>query len=247
MNYFETFLFVIELLSITSFAISGSITALKKNMDMFGVIILGVVTSIGGGIIRDIVLGINPPKTFTDPSYAIVAALTSLITFIFEYYRYKKKLSPINFHSKFADLCLFWLDTIGIAIFTMIGIATAYEISSEYSAYLLCFVGVITGVGGGLSCDILAGNTPRIFVRHVYACACIAGSVLCVCMWNYAGHIISMICGAALIVILRFFAMKYKWNFPKIKGFEDVSESDKSGDKNTDTQKEEREENLLHK
>lgn len=219
MNYFEIFLFVIEMLSVTSFAISGSITALKKNMDIFGVMVLGLTTSVGGGIIRDIILGINPPKIFFDPSYAIVALITSLVTFLVEYIKRKKNYVLLSTHSHFNELCLFWLDTIGLAIFTMVGISTAYEKSVNYSDYLVCSVGVITGVGGGLTCDILARNTPRLFVKHVYASASIAGSILCVSLWDITGPLAAMILGACLIVLLRFLAMTFKWNFPRVENY----------------------------
>ena len=79
---FDTFVFVIELISITSFGISGAITAIKKNMDVFGVIMVGVTTAIGGGVIRDMLLGIHPPKTFVRPVYALVSASFSLLAFV---------------------------------------------------------------------------------------------------------------------------------------------------------------------
>ena len=225
MNYFDNFVFVMEILSVISFAISGSMTALKKNMDMFGVIVLGVLTATGGGAIRDIVLGTHPPKVFINPTYALIAAATSAVLFLILYYRYKKKMAPLNFHSRVADTILFWFDTLGLAIFTTVGIATAYEISHDYSAFLLCFVGVITGVGGGLICDTLAGNTPRIFVRHIYATACIAGAVVCVLLWVPVGRIAAMICGAVVIVVLRFLARHFEWNYPRIRDFSDGEQS----------------------
>ncbi len=219
MSYFDTFVFWAEIFSVISFAVSGSMTALRKNMDMFGVVMLGMLTATGGGAIRDLVLGIHPPKLFVNPVYALVAAATSAVLFLVLYYRHKKGMAPFNFQSPLADKILFWFDTLGLAIFTTVGIATAYEKSSDYRAFLLCFVGVITGVGGGLICDILAGNTPRIFVKHIYATACLAGSIVCVMLWNCAGRIPAMIAGAAVIGVLRFLAMHFKWNYPRIHGF----------------------------
>lgn len=220
LNHFDLFVFIIELISTTAFAISGSVTAVRKELDMFGVVILGVTTSIGGGIIRDIVLGITPPKTFTNPSYAIVAALTSLVTFIIEY-RHAKKVGGELKTNRAAESLMFWLDTVGIATFTMVGIATAYEISSDFSGYLLCFVGVITGVGGGLLRDIFVGNRPYIFVKHFYACACIIGSIVCILLWDAAGRIAAMLTGSSVIVILRYLAATFRWNMPHVPGYGD--------------------------
>ena len=120
MNYFDTFVFVLEILSVISFAISGSMTALKRNMDMFGVIILGVLTATGGGAIRDIVLGTHPPKMFSNPAYALIAAATSAMLFLLLYYRYKKKMAPVNFHSRVADSILFYTGNASPLIFSFL-------------------------------------------------------------------------------------------------------------------------------
>ncbi|MBE6541503.1 MAG: trimeric intracellular cation channel family protein [Ruminococcaceae bacterium] len=219
LNHFDLFVFIIEIISITSFAVSGSITAIKKGLDTFGVVIVGVTTSIGGGILRDIILGITLPKTFTNPIYAAVAAVISLLTFIIEY-RHAKKLGEEIKSNKFTEAVMFWLDTLGLGIFTMVGVATAYEISNEFSGFLLCFVGVITGVGGGIMRDIFVGNRPYIFVKHFYASTCIIGSIVCIILWNICGRVISMLVGATVIVVLRFFAAKYRWNMPHVPGYD---------------------------
>jgi len=219
MDYFDLFVFIIELISITSFAISGSMAAIKKGMDTFGVVIVAVTTSVGGGIIRDIILGITPPKTFTNPIYAATAAVISLITFLVMY-RYAG-WNRGEMHSKrIFDIILFWLDTIGLGIFTMVGIATAYELSDTWNGFLLCFVGVITGVGGGVMRDIFVGNRPYIFVKHFYASACIIGSIVCICLWGVAGRVVAMLTGAAVVVILRVLAATFRWNMPHVPGFD---------------------------
>lgn len=217
MNYFDMFIFSCEIISIVSFGISGAVTAIKKGMDMFGAITLGVVTSIGGGVIRDMMLGIHPPKTFMRPVYAVVAALSALITFIIEAHHFHKyKNIDLPHTGRFTDEVLFWLDTVGLAVFTMVGIAVAYEQSPDYNAFVLCFVGVITGVGGGIMRDTFTLQLPYIFVKHIYASACIAGSIICVLLWNIAGRYIAMLSGMAVVILLRYFARRYKWNLPRL-------------------------------
>jgi len=217
MSTFDTFFFVIELISITSFGISGALAAIRKKLDTFGVVIIGVITSIGGGIIRDLVLGIHPPKSFQNPIYAIVAAVFALLTYLVEYKHAKKRGGKTNpLRRKITDAVMFWLDTAGLAIFTMVGVATAYELEREYGAFLLCFVGTITGVGGGLLRDTILNNMPYIFVKHFYASACIIGSIVCVVLWDRAGRITAMITGAVVIVILRFLAAHFRWNLPHV-------------------------------
>lgn len=217
MEAFDLFLFVIELISITSFAISGSLTAIKKGMDVFGVVIIGVTTSIGGGVIRDLILGIHPPMSFRDPTSAAVAAVVSLLTFLSEY-RYARSLgegSAVR-QLRIPEVVMFWLDTVGLAIFTMVGVATALEQSQEYSAYLLVFVGTVTGVGGGVLRDTMTCSLPYIFVKHFYATACIIGSIVCVLLWEPAGRIIAMLTGTAVTMVLRFLAAHFRWNLPHI-------------------------------
>ena len=217
METFDTFVFIIEIISITSFGISGAITAIKKHMDVFGVIIVGVTTSIGGGVIRDILLGIHPPMSFNRPVYAIVAATFSLITFCIEYRHAKLHTPGEPFTGRISAQVLFWLDTVGLAMFTMVGVAVAYENSAEYNAFVLIFVGVMTGVGGGILRDLLCQNMPYIFVKHFYASACVVGAVVCVVMWEYTGKIISMLTGAAVTVILRCLAAHFRWNLPRVE------------------------------
>lgn len=211
MDYFSLFTLIAEIIGTVSFSISGAVTAVKKGMDLFGVIILGLTTAVGGGIIRDLTLGIHPPKTFTNPIYGVIAIAAAVVTFILMAAHREPKSTQSH------DLLMFWMDTIGLAIFTVVGISTAYETGNSYSPYLLVFVGVITGVGGGVVRDLFAGNTPYIFVKHIYACACIIGSLVCVFLWNIFGMIPSMLTGAVVVVALRFFARRYKWNLPRVK------------------------------
>lgn len=225
MSTFDTFFFIIEIISITSFGISGAMAAIRKKLDVFGVVIIGVVTSIGGGIIRDLVLGIHPPKSFGNPIYAIISASCALITFIIEYNHAKKHTKSGPIPTKITDSVMFWLDSTGLAIFTMVGVATAFELGNEYNAFLLCFVGTITGVGGGLLRDMMIRNMPYIFVKHFYASACIVGSIVCVNLWNIAGRVIAMIAGAAVVIILRFLAAHFRWNLPHVpRGDEEETE-----------------------
>ena len=172
---FDTFVFIIELISITSFGISGAITAIKKHMDVFGVIMVGVTTAIGGGVIRDMLLGIHPPKTFVRPVYALVSAAFSLLAFVIEYHHAKRHTPGEPFKGRFTEGALFWLDSTGLAIFTMVGVAVAYEHNPHEGAFVVCFVGVLTGVGGGVLRDLLCQNMPYIFVKHFYASACVVG------------------------------------------------------------------------
>ena len=146
----ETFILILELAGTMAFAASGAITALKKGMDLFGVCILGLTTAVGGGVIRDLLLGITPPGTFQDPIYAVVALLTSLVLFLPRIRRL------LMWDQRLYDLVLLIMDSAGLGIFTVAGIRIAYEHAARPTLFLLVFVGVVTGVGGGVLRDVLA-------------------------------------------------------------------------------------------
>ena len=205
----EIVILIFELIGTVSFAASGAMTGIKKGMDTFGVAILGLCTAVGGGAIRDVVLGITPPTTFVNPVYAVVALLTAVMVFLPGSQRFLKRKSHMY------DRSMFLMDTLGLSIFTVVGIRTAMLQDAAYSVFLLIFVGVITGVGGGILRDVLAGNTPYVFVKHFYACASIIGAILCILLWNLTGQTVAMTAGAAAIVGLRFLAAHYKWSLPK--------------------------------
>ena len=199
---------ILELGGTLAFAASGAITGLKKNMDIFGVCILGLTTAVGGGVIRDLILGITPPGTFQDPIYAMVALLTSLVLFLPRIRRL------LMWDQRLYDLALLVMDSAGLGIFTMAGIRTAYAHADQPTLFLLVFVGVVTGVGGGLLRDIMAGDTPYIFIKHIYACASLAGALACVWLWPLAGEMAATLCGGGLVILIRFLSAHFRWNLP---------------------------------
>lgn len=207
----ETFIFIIEIIGTIAFSVSGAMIGIEKKMDIFGISILGLTTAVGGGIIRDLIIGSTPPKTFQNPVYAVVAIITAIVIFILAY------MKILIYNTKIFNIVIFVMDSLGLGIFTVVGINTAYEKSDEFSAFLLLFVGVLTGVGGGVLRDMLAGNMPYIFVKHVYACASLAGAVLCVYTIKWLGMPKAMILGTVAIVLVRFLSAHYKWNLPRIK------------------------------
>lgn len=183
--------------------------AIQKRMDIFGVIILGLTTAVGGGIIRDLVLGITPPATFQNPIYATCAIVTAIIVFLPVvqrlFHRYQRAY----------DIMMLTMDSLGLGIFTVIGVQAAFSQSGSYSMFLMAFVGVITGVGGGVIRDIMAGNMPYIFVKHIYACASLVGAISCVLLWKPLGGAAAMAIGTILVVLIRFLSAHFRWSLPK--------------------------------
>lgn len=205
----EYFILAAELAGTIAFSVSGALTAIRKKMDLLGVMILGLCTATGGGIIRDLILGYTPPAAFRNPVYSIVALLTAVIIFL------PPVTKSIQKNQKNFDRVLLAFDTIGLGIFTVTGIEASHTESSANGVYLFIFVGVVTGVGGGVLRDIFAGTKPAIFVEHIYATASILGAVVCVALWNFAGQYIAMIAGAVIIALTRVLAAHYRWNLPR--------------------------------
>ena len=207
----ETFILILELAGTMAFAASGAITALKKGMDLFGVCILGLTTAVGGGVIRDVILGNTPPATFLNPIYASVALVTSLVLFL------PRIRHLLMWDQRHYDLSMLILDSLGLGIFTVVGIRIAWRSTAEPTLFLLVFVGVVTGVGGGVLRDVMAGDTPYIFVKHIYACASLAGALVCAGLWRPAGEVAAILAGAGVVVLIRFLSAHYRWNLPRAR------------------------------
>ena len=213
----DVFIWILDVVGTIAFSISGAMVGIRKKMDLFGVCVLGVVTATGGGMTRDIVLGINPPRMFTNSTDVLIAAVTAILTFIVIHYANKKKQTHVGFREMYS-LVLFVMDTLGLAIFTVIGIEVALTMRPDASNFLLVFVGTITGVGGGLLRDMMSESIPYIFQKHIYATACIVGAVICVIFYRKLNISlnISMIVGAIAVLVIRALAAQLRWNLPTV-------------------------------
>lgn len=204
---------LIENIGLIAFAISGAVVAARKDMDIFGINLLALVTATGGGLIRDLIIDRTPPAMFVTPSYTIITLITANIAFLI---MYVKKPLPKGF-TPIYDKLLFWLDTFGLAAFTVDGIFAGIDAGYGDNLFLVAFVGILTGIGGGLIRDVFANKIPAVLVKHVYAIACIAGSIITVFLWKYTGnYILCTISGFFTIVIIRFLAMHFEWNLPTV-------------------------------
>lgn len=202
---------IIEIIGTITFAISGALEAIRHKMDLFGVAMLGVVTATGGGVLRDIIIGHIPPRVFTNPNYALLAFIVALLTFIFMKI-FHNRATDVRVR-KAGDWIYFVTDTAGLAAFTVAGIQSC----GKGGAALLLFVGVISGVGGGVIRDVLAGTVPSIFRKHIYALASAAGAISYIYLLRSPlPKTLSMTISFFLVVIIRALAKHFKWNLPKI-------------------------------
>ena len=203
--------FIIEIIGTVAFASSGALVAIKQRLDLLGVVVLGVTTAVGGGMLRDIILGIVPPSLFMNPVYVYTAFLTAMVLFILVWLNQQILESRyISAYEKMMNL----FDAIGLGAFTVTGINTAGTAGYGEYHFLSIFLGVLTGVGGGILRDMLAGQSPYILRKHVYASASIAGAVCYVCLNGWLSRDASMILSAILVVLIRLLATRYDWNLP---------------------------------
>lgn len=203
-----TFVLIVELLGTVSFAASAALLAIRKKMDVFGVCMLALTTSVGGGITRDLLLGITPPSLFRNPVYAAIAIVVALIVF----------QRPVRYYLTGNHIvyqrAMLALDSLGLGIFVVSGVRVVYSMFPDASLFLCAFIGVITGVGGGVLRDMMSGDTPYIFVKDVYASAALCGALVCAMLWKPFGEVCAMLAGAAVIWVLRLLSATFKWNLP---------------------------------
>ena len=206
-------IFCMELARTIAFAASGAMVGIHCRMDIFGVCVLGVITSVGGGMTRDVILG-NVPGALVKPVYVLAAVITALFVFIVLYFR--KNVLKGRFGIVY-DRIMLVMDSFGLGIFTVMGVMTGMNEGYGENAFLLTVLGTLTGVGGGLLRDMMAGQPPYIFVKHIYACASVVGAVSCVWIYRIFGQLPAMVISSLLVVVIRFLAAHYRWNLPRIR------------------------------
>lgn len=214
MNFSETFFFkAAELIGTLAFAASGAMLAIDRRLDLLGVVVLGVTTALGGGTIRDVLVGILPPRMFSNYSYVAAAVITSVIVFLIEA-RFRESFLR---RREAVDRVMNLFDAIGLGVFTIIGIQTSIEQGYGGNAFLSVFLGVLTGVGGGVLRDVMSQETPAVLRKHVYAVASVAGGVFYyICYhFNWNGGLPVLI-SVVIVVAIRLLAAHYRWSLPKV-------------------------------
>lgn len=203
---------IMNFFGVIAFTISGSEMAIDSDMDLFGVIFLGMITACGGGVMRDIVLGIFPPAIFQDYKDVLLSFLVACAVFILAYLS-----ATIREKRAVTDSAVNIFDAVGLGIFTVTGTQIAIRMGHADNVLILLFAGVCTGVGGGLLRDIIARRTPIIFVRHIYAVASIAGCVFYLILLKMRVPVnTSMLLAAASIFVIRLISAEFRLDLPKV-------------------------------
>ena len=203
--------FLVEMTGTVAFAISGAMLAIERRLDLFGVVFLGVVTAIGGGVLRDLLLGQVPPLAFLNSIYFLVSALTALVVFAAALLLRRRRGTSLPSNSSLLNV----FDAAGLGIFSVIGVQNTVAAGFGDNLFLCLFLGMTTGVGGGALRDVLSGSTPAILRKHVYALASLAGA-LCYYLLRTRFPAGSIAVSTLLVILLRVLASRYRWTLPRI-------------------------------
>ncbi len=209
----EILMLIMELLGTVAFAVSGTLVAAGCGLDLFGVLTVGTITAVGGGIIRDLIIGQIPPAIFSKPEILVLVLLTSLVVFIVAFIN-SKKIKDLRL--KIERINIFF-DALGLAAFSVTGVEVTCAAGYSDNAVLAVVLGVITGVGGGVLRDVLVNEKPYILVKHIYAVASLIGAVVYYLVGIYFGNeLIGTIISVLLTITIRMLAAKFRWNLPKV-------------------------------
>lgn len=210
----EWIMIFMEIIGTIAFAVSGALIAISSSLDLFGVIFIGCTTAVGGGIMRDILIGKNPPAIFNNTEILLIAALTALVVFIIAYINadhfrtFKEKIEKIN--NVF--------DAVGLAAFSVTGTEAAFLSGCGDKFTFSVLMGMLTGVGGGIIRDVLVTKAPYVLKKHIYALASILGSILYYLVRVYTDNtVMGTVVAMILVFSIRMLATKYLWKLPKIK------------------------------
>ncbi|MBU2938414.1 trimeric intracellular cation channel family protein [Lacinutrix sp. C3R15] len=195
--------YVIDLLGTIAFAISGVLIAMNKKMDAFGVLIIAFVTAVGGGTLRDILIGQTPVGWMTNMTFTYVILITTLFTILFR--------SKINY----LRTSLFLFDTIGIGLYTVVGIEKG--LLAGLDPIICIALGTISACFGGVIRDILCNEIPVIFRKEIYATACILGGLtyFLVRKLPIDNNFVFVIAGV-VVILTRLIAVKFKISLPSL-------------------------------
>ncbi len=203
--------FILEVIGTITFAFTGAMIGIDNDLDFFGINCAAVVTATGGGMTRDLILGNTPPMVFRDPTFFTIALITSFITILMYKSLVKSK------YKKHILLIINIFDAIGLAIFTIVGMQLAFNLGYSENKFLICFVGALTAVGGGLLRDIMVNISPAILTKEIYATASITGAIVYSFTITMENEIISIGIPLISIFFIRMWAIIKGVNLPYVK------------------------------
>ena len=191
-------LYYLDILGVLVFAISGALTAIDNDFDIVGSTVIGFITALGGGTLRDILIGETPVGWMLDSNYLICVVVAIVLSYTFKGSIIKLKRS------------MFLFDTIGIGVFTVLGVQKTLSHDLEIPVALM--MGVVSAVFGGVIRDVLTNEIPLIFRKEVYASACLLGGSVFVALDYFISHFSNVYLSILVVIVIRYLSVKYNWS-----------------------------------
>ncbi len=194
---------ILDILGTVAFAVSGTLAAIQKRLDLFGILTISFVTAIGGGTLRDVMIGNTPVLWMQDLSYFYIVLVSTVLAIIF-----RKRLSILR-------TSIFLFDTIGLGLFTLVGLEKG--VAADLDPLICISLGTISACFGGVLRDILCNEIPVIFQKEIYATACIFGGfIFFLLKYLNLNDDLIFLSTAGSIITVRLLAVIKKWSLPTI-------------------------------
>ena len=202
--------YMFDMIGTIAFAVSGALVGVARKMDIFGMAVLALATAIGGGIVRDVLLGYFPPNSLRNVVYVTVVLAVTVIVFLIYNSRYRKHAMGPRSRASYL-----LADALGLASFTVTGASAGFKLYPELPIFIV-LLGTITAVGGGIIRDMLAQRIPSVLKEDVYALPSIIGGTVYHLMVTSSWDSMAVYGAFTVVLVIRLLAIKYNWSLPKV-------------------------------
>ena len=202
--------YMFDMIGTIAFAVSGALVGVARKMDIFGMAVLALATAIGGGIVRDVLLGYFPPNSLRNVVYVTVVLVVTVIVFLIYNSRYRKHAMGPRSRASYL-----LADALGLASFTVTGASAGFKLYPELPIFIV-LLGTITAVGGGIIRDMLAQRIPSVLKEDVYALPSIIGGIVYYLMVTSSWESAAVYGAFTVVLVIRLLAIKYNWSLPKV-------------------------------
>ena len=202
--------YMFDMIGTIAFAVSGALVGVARKMDIFGMAVLALATAIGGGIVRDVLLGYFPPNSLRNVVYVTVVLAVTVIVFLIYNSRYRKHAMGPRSRASYL-----LADALGLASFTVTGASAGFKLYPELPIFIV-LLGTITAVGGGIIRDMLAQRIPSVLKEDVYALPSIIGGIVYYLMVTSSWESMAVYGAFTVVLVIRLLAIKYNWSLPKV-------------------------------
>ncbi len=213
MEISDIIFYIAEVIGLVAFAVSGAMIAIDRKLDLFGIVLITFVNSFGGGLTRDIIIGEIPPKMFYNYEYLIYVAICAIVVIAVV-----SILKERFFRNRVAiDKVINIFDAVGLGAFAIVGVKSGLNAGFGDNGFFCVFLGMTTGIGGGILRDLLSHAKPLVLVKQIYALAAIIGGLLFYYLQIFnVNYTLSLVLSVLLVVVIRILAAHFRWDLPKV-------------------------------